>query len=409
MSSLVLKRDGYCEQHRGFDDADWSRLNSDITELILARLPISSIIRSCTVCKHWYSLITQPSFAARLRECKKPWFFLYGQNNIFLKNNQAFGFDPEANDWIRLPASSTPDPCPEDSLAGSGGFLFATTGLASSRFCYAPVLKASWKVTAPLRFSRRQPLVGVFKRNNYGFIVVGGVRFIGGLVDIEDRLAVEIYDSETDSWELCAPLPADFRSANSSQWLSSALLRGKFYVFGICSGYVSAFDLEHRAWDSVRIVRPPGILFSFLLACQNRLILVGLCNAAHGPSLYLWKIEEETMEISEIGSMPQELLYSLFDSDVDDKFASLKCVGFGSLIYVFNEEHHKMYPACVCEISPHLDCKWKKVPPLPSPVNSFHKPIGFRTTDSLAKFWTSHRWDLTPARWMYIYAEPVRQ
>lgn len=380
---MAMEVDGVCELHGGSLELDWNRLNSDITEVVLSRLPVSSIVRSCIVCKHWYSLITQPSFTARLRVCKKPWFFLYGQNNIFLKNNQAFGFDPEANEWIRLPTSSFPQPCAEDSLAGSGGFLFATTGSDCSRFCYAPVLKSSWKVTAPLRFSRRQPLVGVFKEGHYGFIVVGGVRFIGGLVDIEDRLAVEIYDSSKDSWELCAPLPADFRSGNSSQWLTSALLKGKFYVFGIYSGYISAFDLQHKAWGGVQIVRPPGIIFSFLLACQNNLILAGLRNGADGPMFNLWKVEEESMAFYEVGSMPQELLYSLFDSEEDDKFASLKCVGLGSLIYVFNEEHHKMYPACVCDISPKLDCTWTKVPPLPFPVNRFHKVISFCSTVAL--------------------------
>jgi hypothetical protein len=49
------------------------------------------------------------------------------------------------------------------------------------------------------------------------------------------------------------------------------------------------------------------------------------------------------MEFSKIAIMPQDLLYSLFDSDEDDKFASLKCVGLGDLIYVFNEEYHKRY------------------------------------------------------------------
>uniref|UniRef100_A0A0C9S542 TSA: Wollemia nobilis Ref_Wollemi_Transcript_13349_1581 transcribed RNA sequence n=1 Tax=Wollemia nobilis TaxID=56998 RepID=A0A0C9S542_9CONI len=372
-----------CQTHRCSDDAEWSRLDPDITELVLARLPVTCIARSCMVCKHWYSLVTQPSFAARVRERKKPWFFLYGQNNINLKNNQAFGFDPEAHRWIRLPTSSLPASSAGDSLSGAGGFLFVTAGDDCSRFCYAPVLTASWKETAPLRFSRRQPLVGVFKQETYGFIVVGGVRFIGGLVDIEDRLAVEIYDSRADEWELCAPLPAVFRSGNSSQWLTSALLGSKFYVFGIYSGYLSAFDLRDRRWDSFQTIRPPQTLFSFLVACRDRLVLAGLRNMDDGPAFDLWEVELGTMGLREVGSMPREILYSLFDSDEDDKFASLKCVGLGGLVYVFNEEHHKMYPACVCEISPKMKCTWAKVPPLPSPVNSFHKVISFCSTIGL--------------------------
>lgn len=91
------------------------------------------------------------------------------------------------------------------------------------------------------------------------------------------------------------------------------------------------------------------------------------------------------MEFSEFAIMPQGLLCSLFDSDEDDKFASLKCVGMGSLIYVFNEEYHKKYPACVCEISTESGkCSWRRVPQLPSPVNKFHKVISFCSAVSLS-------------------------
>lgn len=241
-------------------------------------------------------------------------------------------------------------------------------------------------------FSRINPLVGVFW-DEYDdslsgsvprFIVVGGVRFIGALVDIEDRLAVEIYDPNSDSWELCPPLPADFRSGNSSLNLSSALFKGKFYVFGIYSCFISAFDLNQHVWSEVQTLRPPGVIFSFLIACDDMLILAGMCNAPRGPSFNLWKIDEKTMEFSEIAIMPQKLLYSLIDSEEDDKFASLKCVGLGNLIYVFNEEYHKKYPACLCEITSESGkCSWRRLPPLPSPVNKFHKVISFTSAVTL--------------------------
>ncbi|GFY99509.1 Galactose oxidase/kelch repeat superfamily protein [Actinidia rufa] len=363
----------------------WDYLDSDLTELILSHLPIRSIVRSAAVCKLWHSIVTGAAFASRVSAAKRPWFFLYGQNNIFSKNNQAFAFDPEADEWIKLPISLFPFPSSqEESFIGSGGFFFTTT---SSRFSYAPILGGAWRQTSPLRFSRCNPLVGVFDSGSgfesgsgfCRFIVVGGVRFIGGLVDIEDRLAVEIYNPNSDSWDLCPPLPADFRSGNSSQWLSSALFRGKFYVFGINSFFVSAFDLNNHFWSEVQTLRPPGVLFSFLISCQDQLVLAGLCNSPRGPTFNLWKIDEKTMEFSEIAIMPQELLYCLFDSDEDDKLASLKCVGLGNLIYVFNEEHHRNYPACMCEIS-RGKCSWRRVPNLMVPGNRFHKVISFCST-----------------------------
>lgn len=195
-------------------------------------------------------------------------------------------------------------------------------------------------------------------------------------------MAVEIYDPCTDSWQLCPPLPADFRSGNSSQTLSSALCKQRFFVFGIYSFFVSSFDLDKHVWSHVQTLRPPGVVFAFLIACQEMLVLAGMCNGPRGPSFNLWRVDEKNMEFSEIAIMPQHLLYGLVDSEEDDKFASLKCVGMGNLIYVFNEEYHKKYPACICEINTDSSgqCSWRKVPQLPSPVNKFHKVISFCST-----------------------------
>jgi hypothetical protein len=363
---------------------NFSSLSGDLTEHILSLLPIPTLIRASAVCKHWKSIISSPTFPSEQTQTR-PWFFLYGLHNTSSKNHQSFAFDPLTNLWFRLPSSSFPVPSSaSSSFLGSHGFLFTT----APTFCFSPILHRLSYVfnTSSLNYSRVNPLLGVFYANSNAprFIVVGGVRFIGNLVDIEDRLAVEIYDPQLNYWEICPPLPDDFRSGNSSLSLSSALFGGKFYVLGIYSCFISSFDLEKRVWTSVQTLRPPGVIFSFLISCQDRLVLAGICNSSHGPSFNLWRIDERTMEFSEIAIMPQDLLYSLFDSDEDDKFASLKCVGLGDLIYVFNEEYHKGYPACVCEISSESGkCKWRKLPPLPIPVNKFHKVISFCSPVSL--------------------------
>ncbi|KAG6472853.1 F-box/kelch-repeat protein At3g24760-like isoform X1 [Zingiber officinale] len=376
--------------------APWLRLNDDLVELVLSYLPLRSAVVAGAVSRQWRRIVSHPGFAKRAASSRRrpPWFFLYGQNNVVLRKNQAFGFDPDAGEWIALPPS--PSAVPVECFAGAGGFFFAT--ISATRFCYAPLLRGPWRETSPLLFSRYNPLVGVFSSpgGRRRFIVVGGARFIGGLVNLEDPLAVEIYDPESDSWELCAPLPPEFQPGNSSQWLSAALLAGRFfYVFGIYSSSIAAFDLSRRTWSSFQTLRPPGLLFSFLLASGDRLFLAGLCNTPEGPPCFsLWAVDHRTMDYAEIGAMPSDLLSCLFDTDDDDnKFASLKCVGLDGLVYVFNEDHHKAYPACVCEItetssaaaanlpatsSPqNLRCTWRKVPPLPSPVNRFHKVIAF--------------------------------
>ncbi|PQM38752.1 F-box/kelch-repeat protein [Prunus yedoensis var. nudiflora] len=359
-----------------------SNLSSDVTELIFSYLPIPTLIRASTVCKLWHSIISSSTFSQLFPQSQKyPWFFLYGIHNTSSNFNQSFAFDPVSNLWFRLPSPTFPSQ--SSSFLGVDGFFLITAPF----FTFSPILKRHLHSTSPLRFSRINPLVGVFDSGSSSppsFIVVGGVRFIGNLVDIEDRLAVEIYNPNSDSWLLCPPLPADFRSGNSSQSLSSALFKRRFYVFGIYSCFISSFDLHTHLWSEVQTLRPPGVVFSFLISCMDRLVLAGICNGPLGSSFNLWKIEEATMEFSEIAIMPHDLLYGLFDGDEEDKFASLKCVGLGNLIYVFNEEYHKKYPACICEISSEDGkCRWRKVPQLPSPVNKFHKVVSFSSTVSL--------------------------
>ncbi|CAN4101296.1 unnamed protein product [Withania somnifera] len=304
----------------------------------------------------WNSIITSSSFTTKSSTTRKSWLLLCGQNKIFFKNDQPFAYDPDANEWITLPTSTL---LSQDFFIGSNGFFFAIT---SKNFSFKPIFNDTWIQTSPLRFSRYNPLVCVYNKDHEPrFIVVGGVRFYGGLVDVEDHLAVEIYNLNSDSWELCPPLPL----------ILGPLLREKFYVFGIYSCFITCFNLDEHLWSEVRTLRPPGILFSFLVTCQDCLVLGGLCNLPNGPSFILWKVDEKTMEFSEVAIMPYELMYCLFDSDEDDKFGGLKCVGLGNLIYVYNDDYHMNYPACVCEFSNEFGMYL---------ASKFHRVISFCST-----------------------------
>ncbi|KAK7292985.1 hypothetical protein RJT34_15845 [Clitoria ternatea] len=356
-----------------------TNLSTDLIELILSLLPISTLIKVSTVCKQWHSIISSSTFS---NHKSHPWFFLHGIHNLSSKNNQTFAFDPSSNTWFLLPTPPTlQHHQPNTSFTGTDSFFFIT----APNFLFSPILHPSWHPTPPLHFPRINPLLGVLNNN---FIVVGGVKFIGNLVDIEDRLEVEIYDPLLNSWELAPPLPIDFRSGNSSSSLCSALFKGKFFVFGIYSCFVSSFDLNRRVWSEVKTLRPRGVVFSFLVACRNQLVLAGVCKLPNGssssPSFVLWKVDERNMGVSVMAVMPHELLCSLFDGDEDDKLATLKCVGLRNLVYVFNEDYHRMYPACVCEIDAVSgNCEWRRVPQLPSMMNRFHKVVSFCSTLSL--------------------------
>lgn len=371
----------FCKEPIKNSVSNFSSLSSDLTELILSILPVTSIVRATAVCKHWYSIITTSTFSSAVADTrKKPFFFLYGLNNIFPRNNRLLAFDPDFNNWLNLPLFRQQN---DSSFTGCDGFYVCTT---SSSFSFCPILSQDVHVTCMLNCPRLNPLVGVFYDKGCElprFIVVGGVKFIGGLVDIEDGLFVEIYNPHCGCWENCPPLPADFRTGNSSQSLSSSSFDGKFYVYGIYSGFISTFDLNTHVWSEVQTLRPPGLLFAFLISCNELLVLAGLCNDHRGMSYNLWSIDDKTMEFSELAVMPGELLACLFDGEEDYNLASLKCVGLDNLVYVFNEEQHMNYPTCVCEISNGSKCSWRRIPDLPVPLNHFHKVTSFCSSVSI--------------------------
>ncbi|KAK4492433.1 hypothetical protein RD792_003241 [Penstemon davidsonii] len=221
-------------------------------------------------------------------------------------------------------------------------------------------------------------VVGVYNdpdcSENSRFIIVGAIGK-GGCLDL--------YNPQMDSWEICPPLPEIFRPGNSLKSLSSALFRGKFYVFGIHSSFISCFDLKKRSWSSVQTLRPPGVMFSYLISCGDRLVLAGVCSVNDEPEFILWRIDETTLEFREIGIMPQELLSCFFGSEGEWRFGSLKCVGMGNIVYVFSEERNRNYTACFCEITSSGKCRWRKVPDLPDHVNKLHKTFSFCCNVSL--------------------------
>ncbi|KAF8113205.1 hypothetical protein N665_0054s0023 [Sinapis alba] len=365
------------------ESSNFNALNTDVTESILSLLPIPSLVRFSSVSKLWRSIIT--SLPPSPSSSSSPCLFLFGIHNTSSFHNQSFAFDPLSNSWLRLPFPSLPSL----HLVGSDRFLFTT----APRFSFSPILKPNWRFTSPVRFPRINPLLAVFSASSK-LILVGGVGSIGGLVNIDDRLPVQIYDSTLDSWELCPPLPQAFRS-NAHETLSSALCKRKFYVFDINSCFISSFCLDTYTWSDVQTLRPPGLLFAFLNSCNDTLVLGGMCNSDRGFSFNLWRIEEGSMEFSEIAIMPEALLFGLVDNEDEEdgnKFRTLKCVGSGNLIYVFNEDGHKKYPACVCEIGlENRKCTWRSVPHLPSPVNKFHKLVSFCSTLSITDVFHSEQ------------------
>eukprot|EP00249_Psilotum_nudum_P008916 c21591_g1_i1 orf=123-1310(+) len=351
-------------------ESGWNNLGEEIEELILAYLPVTCSVRVAAVCKRWRKIIMSPTYAAlqnRVGVGKRSWFVLFGINELIHTRSQGFAFDPEEGRWNRVRLSRPPD-FNRSSLRAMDGILFASSGPCLSKVCYtSETIKWKWKETSSSNSARIAPLVGVIgdtASSSFKLVLAGGI--VDG-----DKDMVEMYDSLTNDWEICGSIPSEFNGGIFTQWLSSAVCREKFHVLDIHSGDTAFLDIRSKLWSRVRTLSLLGVIYCFLVTCNDRLLVAGVCNAVDGECLKIWNVDEATMECMEVTRMPDSL-FSLFKDEDEDKETSLKVVGAGGLIYVFSEFHHKGYPVCMCDVAESGHVTWKRLPPLPPPVHRFN-------------------------------------
>ncbi|KAL2630753.1 hypothetical protein R1flu_015439 [Riccia fluitans] len=140
----------------------WERVLSDeMTECILSRMPLSSLVRSCAVNKHWKTIIQSPEFARLCKQVRpsNPWLFVYCTNFLLPGKNQAYAYDPDLNTWHTVPAVTPPTHARASMSGGVGGIMVATMGGSQSRLCYNHSLFIKkWKQTTEMSVSRDAPL-----------------------------------------------------------------------------------------------------------------------------------------------------------------------------------------------------------------------------------------------------------
>ncbi|GLJ20751.1 hypothetical protein SUGI_0378140 [Cryptomeria japonica] len=325
-------------------------LPDDVIEMIVAFLSVSDLPKATLVCKQWHSFIASSPIRRALSNCLhkcKPWLFLLSANK-----RRGSGFDPLARRWIRLPPLSL-DPSEQDAIFMEGnGILFSVAG-GSLKFTKSFLNPRKWEQSAAaMRVWRQNPIVC----DDQGKIVV-----IGGVHELEeDKLCVEMLHLKSGEWEICDPLPEEFRHSASSTWLSSAVFNGKIYVLEKYKGDCCCFELQSKQWGKVMAVRAWSSLPScqcvkyFCLACKGGLVLAGLVRDNGGMSFRMCIAEEEKLESKEGTEiqMPGEMLKLITgretreeeEEEEEDEYSLyaeyIECRGAGDLVYVFSKSRY---------------------------------------------------------------------
>ncbi|KAJ6431137.1 hypothetical protein OIU84_018602 [Salix udensis] len=179
--------------------------------------------------------------------------------------------------------------------------------LSPSTFSFSDdPLHLTWHHIKAPHIWRTDPIVAMVGTR---VIIAGGTCYFE-----EDPLAVEMYDLETCTWEVCEPMPSILRESAASTWLSIAVSSNKnrMYVVEKSTGVAYSFDPSIKKWQGPYNLRPHTartISCCFIgFSRHDRLIFCGIIGDDI-ESIKLWEVDGESLEVfREIGEMPKQLV-----------------------------------------------------------------------------------------------------
>nr|CAB3457826.1 unnamed protein product [Digitaria exilis] len=161
-----------------------AELPDDVTEMVLGRLPLASLLAARCVCRRWRDLTISPQFLRMRRDehpapRRAPWLFLFGVDAGDVGWGAAptpavHALDVDARRWRRVGAAGL-----------NGRFLFSVAGVGDDLYVvggrsggcgsdatevrthkgvlvFSP-LTGLWRKAAPMRTARSRPVLGVFE------------------------------------------------------------------------------------------------------------------------------------------------------------------------------------------------------------------------------------------------------
>lgn len=111
----------------------------------------------------------------------------------------------------------------------------------------------------------------------------------------ESLLKLEIFSSDTNSWEEGDDLPAEFQGLATFRSVTAAVRGRKMYVFHIYSGIMASYDVDRKRWSAVTTMRPDGAQYCYLGVHSGVLLLIGVSYEDEAFVFRGWPVDESTM------------------------------------------------------------------------------------------------------------------
>ncbi|XP_058089557.1 F-box/kelch-repeat protein At5g15710-like [Magnolia sinica] len=306
---LFLSLSEFFEEMVERQENAWLRVPDELAERILAYLPISSVFRCRSVCKHWHSLLSSPTFAdlwAAL--APRTLYFL-----IYHTRSSVAAYLPRARCWANLPLYDrcSLDPSQVLLLASSAGLLcFRNRNLDYPNLIICnPVTRTSRILPEMLqiRYIDAVGMVADRASGHYRILVMGTTE------PASSESITEVYDSETSQWAHHCRSQHEFLQF----WheVHAIFHNGFFYCLAIpvqtLLGYrLITYNLERRDWVDLNVRLPSGdIRCLALVVCRGRLFLTGkIMEDFLIGSICIWELSWESLRWVKVDAVPDEIL-----------------------------------------------------------------------------------------------------
>eukprot|EP00249_Psilotum_nudum_P007235 c20415_g1_i2 orf=36-1406(-) len=373
----------------------WSCISPELLELLLCRLPLSSLLRSRLVCKRWASLILSPGFLelwvrSTQRSLRRtlPWAVFFarcaaaaplpqashhtggdpGAVRRWYKKN-AIRFTPSQQrkecdqgrqqlvglsrwHWHRLDLDFVPLLTCVEHLSSSGGLLLLS--LSPSELLVINPLTKAWRVLPPL-LSHISWVALVADPGSTSYKVVAACHKVIVFTSY-------VYDSTSGSWrtpESVLPVPFGFEAA-----APPTLCNGILHSLGTST--IFTFNVQEETWDILPVRWPPeheSGKWSQLLEHQGRLISVMMVK----DRLAIWQLNSTQDRWLNVDTIP------LFEDWIDDS-GKFQWIKIGDILC--------LSPLCRKRFfTYHLTLKrvqWSANCPYEGPLGSYSSPgLGF--------------------------------
>lgn len=248
--------------------------------------------------------------------------------------------NPSGGDWYGLPLDFLPGPIrPIDTVDGL--VLCRSSGAMDLQLAFFnPFTRQHRRLPSP-NVTRSNPAVGIVTLGPGPIATHFRVYMAGGMLTMPRGTAstyeptLEMYDSESNTWQLVGPMPAEF-AVRLTVWTPNGgvHINGLLYWITSARAYsIMGFEIRSNSWVELSPPMADRLEFATLVkGAQGKLTLVGGGTCREGACV--WELGEgENWNV--VAKVPSELGKKFLGRE--ESWNGTKCVGVDGVICLYRD------------------------------------------------------------------------